>query len=380
MVSMNSIHFQRWVNQFKDTDHEIFWFDIKDGALVPNLDWVETFQNWKYKYPKLKGRHLIKKTFPQFNHFFENSPAKAFEKVLLDIKPDIVHSFVLYISCAPILSVMLRYKHIKWIYSSWGSDLFYYKNIPKFKKDILEVLPRVNYLITDCKRDVNLAERLGFKGELLGVFPGGGGYNFNETDKYIKPLSERSIILVKGYQGRSGRCIEVLKALMVIENKIKTYEVVVFGADPEVETFVAQHKIFNYINLKLYSKTQLLPHERILELMGSALLYIGNSNSDGMPNTLLEAIILGAFPIQSNPGGASEDVITDKKNGMLIQDCLDIEEIKTLIINALNQSNVLEQAFNINQKQIKPKYEITLLRSQVLEAYSVIEKTINDIV
>jgi hypothetical protein len=39
-----------------------------------------------------------------------------------------------------------------------------------------------------------------------------------------------------------------------------------------------------------------------------SVLHIGNSISDGMPNALLEAMGMGAFSIQSNPGKVSEEV------------------------------------------------------------------------
>jgi hypothetical protein len=46
---------------------------------------------------------------------------------------------------------------------------------------------------------------------------------------------------------------------------------------------------------------------------GQSILHIGNSISDGMPNALLEAMGMGAFPIQSNPGKVSEEVIRRSK-------------------------------------------------------------------
>jgi len=378
MVSMNSIHFQRWTNQLKDSGHDVFWFDIRDGAKVPNLSWVKTYQGWKQKFPNLKGRHFIKNKLPKVNKALENNTAKAFEKVLLEVQPDIVHSFVLYISCVPILSVMQKHKNIKWVYSSWGSDLFYFKEFKDYKKDIKTVLPRINYLFTDCKRDVQLAKDLGFKGEFLGTFPGGGGYDFSISDKYIKtPVLERDTILIKGYQGRSGKAIEVLKALAQLVSELKNYKIVVFGADTEVETYLTNNKSIQELDVTIYPKAQFLSHELILELMGQALIYIGNSNSDGMPNTLLEAVIQGAFPIQSNPGGATEDIIEHRKNGLLIEDCLDIEDIKQQIRIALLNSDLLENAFIINQKNIKPKLEINNIISKVLKAYQSIQNNDN---
>ena len=375
LVSMNSVHFVRWTEQLKDSGHEVYWFDILDSGYANKLSWVNQIVGWKQKYPNLKGRHFVKKRLPwlykKINFLFENDTAKAFEETINKVQPDVVHSIVLYLSCTPILSVMKKHEDLQWIYSSWGSDLFYFRNIPKFERDIKSVLPRVNYLITDCKRDVVIAKELGFVGKLLGTFPGGGGFNLSETERFIvTPTSERRTIMVKGYQGRSGRGLVVLKALIQLKKQLKNYKILVFGADSEVLKFSRKSNLEDELNISIYSRAKFLPHKEILKLMGEALIYIGNSNSDGMPNTLLEAITMGAFPIQSNPGGATEEVITHNENGMLINDCENVEEIKGHVISALSNSKLIEKAFIINQMEVKPQFARELISKQVLTAYN----------
>ena len=375
LVSMNSIHFVRWTEQLKNSGHEVYWFDILDSGYANKLPWVNQIVNWKQKYPKLKGRYFVKKTMPwlynKISFLFQNDTAKAFEETINRIQPDVIHSIVLYISCTPILSVMKKHENLPWIYSSWGSDLFYFRNLPKFNRDIKSVLPRVNYLITDCKRDVGIAKELGFNGELLGTFPGGGGFNLSESERFIvTPASKRRTILVKGYQGRSGRALVVLKALIQIKEQLKNYKIIVFGADSKVLKFSIKNKLEDVLNISIYSRTKFLPHKEILKLMGEALIYVGNSNSDGMPNTLLEAITMGAFPIQSNPGGATDEVIVHNENGMLIKDCENAEEIKGHILSALSNSKLIEKAFIINQMEVKPQFERELISKQVLTAYN----------
>lgn len=374
MVSMNSIHFQRWTEQLKSSGHEIHWFNVRDGGFSEKLSWVNQIVGWKQKFSNLKGRSFLKKNYPWFykkiSVLIENNTAKAFEKALLEIKPDVVHSFVLYVSCVPILSVMKKYPNIKWIYSSWGSDLFYYQHQADYLKNIKKVLPRVNYLFADCKRDVELAKKYGFNGEVLGVYPGGGGYELKVFEAQIMPVNQRKIILVKGYQGRSGRAITVLKAINNISDVLKPFSVVVFGADKEVEDYININKLDRKLQLSIFTKTKFLPHTEIIKLMGKALIYIGNSNSDGMPNTLLEAIIMGAFPIQSNPGGASAEIIKHDKNGLLINDCEDVEHIKQLIIKAINEKNMIADAFNFNQDNIKPNLSRTSIAKEVISKYN----------
>ena len=374
MVSINSIHFERWTNQLQESGHEVHWFNVRDGGYSEKLSWVNQIVGWKFKFINNKARVFIKKRWPwlynKLSFLIENSTEKAFEKVLLEIQPDVVHSFVLYISCVPILPVMQKYQNIKWMYSSWGSDLFYFQNQPKYLNDIKQVLPRVNYMFADCKRDIDLAKAYGFDGQVLGVYPGGGGYPIDDYKAHISPLNQRKLILVKGYQGRSGRAITVLKALESLSVKLNTHPVIVFGADNEVEDFIMKRNLNSKLDLTVYPKSAFLPQMELIKLMGQALIYIGNSNSDGMPNTLLESIIMGAFPIQSNPGGATAEIIEHGKNGFLIEDCNNSSEIETLIDNALNNMELIQSACKYNQKTIMPSLDRTTISKEVIAKYN----------
>src|SRR5690606_31155517 len=129
------------------------------------------------------------------------------------------------------------------------------------------------------------------------------------------------------------------------------YQIIVFGADPEVFDYYKSAKINDWPNFKIIGK---ISRKEVLKLMGQSRIYIGNSSSDGMPNTLLEAIIMGAFPIQSNPGGATGEKITHKKNGLLINDPNNTQEIRNLITFALDNKKLLEDAVLWNHENIRP--------------------------
>lgn len=377
MVSMPSLHFYRWVNQLKDTEHEIYWFDVTgSGVKTASIDWVTQITNWKLRSDFI-GRTFVKKHLSQLykkiQKINERDLASSFEEALENIKPDAVHSFALYVSCSPIKEVMEKYSKLKWIYSSWGSDLFYFQNEPSYLKDIKKVLPRVDYMFSDCKRDARIAEQYGFKGEFLGVFPGGGGYTVSSMKEQSQLLQYRNTIIIKGYQGRSGRAINVLQAIKNLKDQLSNYDIVVFGADSDVIQFLNTYKLVAWKNLRTYER---IPHNSILELMGKALIYIGNSASDGMPNTLLEAIIMGAFPIQSNPGGATAEIIEHKKNGLLIDHPESIEEISSLILYAIDDSQMIKKAMAMNM-EISQNVTFEKIRKGVLEAYKKVENNLD---
>ena len=132
MVSMPTLHFFRWSEQLKDAGHEVYWFDVTGMSKpVEKISWMNQYVDWKLKW-NYPGRSFLKKKFKRGYDFIqqwnEKNTAKEFEKYINIIQPDVVHSFALYVSCTPIIAVMEKYKNIKWIYSSWGSDLFYFQN------------------------------------------------------------------------------------------------------------------------------------------------------------------------------------------------------------------------------------------------------------
>ena len=370
MISMQSIHFTRWTNQLKDCGFEVFWFDINDSGYNTNLPWVNQITGWKKRLLKSKGRYFLKKQLPKFyrwfSRFIDHDLEQTFEKVLLEVKPDVVHSFALYVSCSPILQVMNKYSQIKWIYSSWGSDLFYYQNDAAYLVDIKNVLVRVNYMFSDCKRDFELAKKYGFQGDFLGVFPGGGGFKFEELKSYILPFEKRKIILVKGYENRSGRSINVVKALQKIYKDLKDFEVVFFLSSPNLFEYLKANKSEIDFNYQILDNVD---HLKMMKIMGESLIYIGNSNSDGIPNTLLEAMGMGAFPIQSNPGGASSEIIKNGYNGLLINDCESINEIKAQISHFLNNKINLNQSLLESIVKIHEEFDNNTIKSKVITTY-----------
>jgi glycosyltransferase involved in cell wall biosynthesis len=378
MVSMFANHFFNWVNQLENSGHEVYWIDVFDnGAKVESIGWVHQTVNWRRKLD-FTGRQGLKRFFPGIYKMVQSVNEKELSEIvdekIKEIKPDVVQSFVLFSACAPILGVMNKYPDLKWIYSAWGNDLFYFQNQANYLKDIKAVLPRVNYMFADCSRDFEIAKKYGFRGEFLGVYPGGGGFEFNFEDN-IYPVKKRKIILIKGYQKLFGESISVLKAIQESESELKDYEIVVFGADGKCLEYIEGSGMETKPNFKVQ---QNIGRGDVMKLMGQSLIYIGNSISDGMPNTMLEAMIMGAFPIQSNPGGATEELLTHGKNGFLITNPLNVEEIKTLILEAIGDKNFLEKAVMHNFKMIKPILERNYVKNRVLKKYTFIEQSIGN--
>ena len=184
-LSMPSIHAVRWIENLSEAGYDLYCFDVLGKGELPTTIPIQQITDWKKrKLPYIKGEHFLSKKLPalydKIQPFLEVTTNQKFEQLLQEIKPDVVHSFEMQSCSYAILETMQKYPKIKWLYSCWGSDLFYYQNQVKHLAKIKAVLKRINYLHTDCERDFTIAKELGFTQKHVGVIPGGGGFHLED--------------------------------------------------------------------------------------------------------------------------------------------------------------------------------------------------------
>lgn len=333
LIAMPSTHFFKWASHIDLDKFELYWYNIlnmdyeKDNVLFFKKVY-NTYE--KRKIGNIKGEYFLSKKSPRLYNllrpYLEVTENEIVENIIDETQPEIIHTFEMQSCTYPIIDFLISKPNIKWIYSCWGSDLFYFQNLKKHRRLIKKALKRINFIHTDNLRDQNIANKLNFKGIFTEVIPGGGGYDVKFVSKYFQPLDKRKFILIKGYEHKMGRSINVVKALNLLKEKGFEFDVVIFGAYPKVVEYLDSI----YFNSKVYMIGE-IDYKEVMKLMGQSIIYIGNSISDGMPNTLIEAFLMGAFPIQSNPGGATAEIIDHRVNGCLINDPENIGEIETLV-------------------------------------------------
>ncbi|AGC77417.1 glycosyltransferase involved in cell wall biosynthesis [Nonlabens dokdonensis] len=371
LVSMNNHHFKRWAEQLEGQGFELHWFDILDQGKATSLSFMNPITDWKKGFLKKRGRTLVKSKFPQlYNKLVKHYDVTvdiAFSKAIQNIKPDIIHCFEMKIAGLKILSVMQK-NQLPLIYSSWGTDLYDLNVLGIKKEQAREFLTRVDYLITDCQRDAQIAMDLGFQNKHLGVFPGNGGLDISEGHRL--PVDQRNYILVKGYESAIGKALTVMKAIELVPLElIQPFKILIYSADESVIEYVLQSKILSKLAYKIVPRSENVPNKDLLNYMGRAAIHIANSNSDGMPNALLEAMCMGAFPIQSNPGQVTEEVIKHGENGFLIEEVNDHKKIAQLITESLRNTSLRMAAQEYNIGFIAKNYNRDKLRPQIINLY-----------
>lgn len=366
LVSMNSIHFRRWASQLEDTSHEVYWFDALGAeGYISGLPWVHQKTDWRLRIKK--GHYTLKK-IPGFNKINERNIEQAFEAYLKEIQPDVVHSFALHLSVTPLLQVMKSLPKLKWTASTWGSDVYSHDKLGITDHQFRDSLKRLDYVITDCLRDERIIKDNGFNGKHLGVFPGNGGIDFIIPVEELIKCGDRKQIFIKAYDDDIGRGDVIIKSVLNIPKPVlQHYKLIFVGVSNRGANAIKS--IPKDISVEVFARNKPINNSKLLLLLSESYIYIGNSLSDGIPNMLFEAMGNGAFPIQSNPGSVTQEIIENNKNGILIHNPLSAEEITTHITSALRDKMMIENSFHQNIEKIRSRCNRLDLKRQIEEVY-----------
>jgi len=387
-----AVHTGRWIEQIIDSGWNVHIFspspecDLTIHDSIPNearLHLVVKQRRSRIKqtgipYPFKKGDRFRLATTKLFEKL--TSRAERLAALIMEIKPDIVHSLQMqgpsYLTLRAKEIIESRGKKFpKWIYSSWGSDIYLFSSDKEHAEKIRNVLRATDFLISDCQRDVDLAREYCFKGELLGIYPTGGGFEVEKQQRLTSgPTGSRKIIAVKGIMRSEnvGRATVALDALDQCARELEGYHVVVYSAESEALKKALSLKERGRIDLTIFPQST---HDEFVKLLGNTRISIGLNISDGTPNTMLESMMMGAFPIQSDTVSTRE-WIEHGVNGLLVSPD-DPNDLADAIREVINDTEKLERAAKINQALIRERLEREKVRDEVVGIYrSVLEETV----
>ena len=377
----NSVHTAGWISQLADTGWDVHVFDAMEGSLSPELKGVTAYTYYRPLktacnvkkvhsiLPLPRGIGFICHRLKLMRSFFMPSRIDSLTRLVKRLKPDILHSLEMQHESYPLLEVKRRLGGkflMPWIYSSWGSDLYLFGEQKEHQSRIREVLASCDYYIADCQRDVKIAARLGFKGDVLGVFPGAGGFDIARMRKWRRPgrVSKRKMITLKGYSGWSGRADVALHALQLCADVLHDYKIVVYSADAAVDHVAHYISKFSNISFEVLPQS---PREEIIKLMGDSRIAIGMSISDGTPISMLDAMVMGAFPIQSDTVSTSE-WITHGENGFLVPP-EDAVALAAAIRRALSDDELVDKAAEYNTHIAAERLDCSVIKPKVIAMY-----------
>jgi len=109
------------------------------------------------------------------------------------------------------------------------------------------------------------------------------------------------------------------------------------------------------------------PHETLVELFGRARLAISANVSDGTSNSMLEAMVMGALPIQSDAGAARE-WIRDGENGLLVPP-EDADAVEAAIRRAVTDDVLVERAAEVNERLTAERISRDVVTPRIVQIY-----------
>jgi glycosyltransferase involved in cell wall biosynthesis len=388
-----SVHTARWIDQIADRNWDLHLFPTELHHLRPELKGVtvhdvedprhfvrETslrlhdrfYAAFGYDWILPFGRYRATQWVTQWQAQFANR-AWRLARLIDRLRPDVIHSLGLHLGGYLTLAArdFCRKPFPTWIVTNWGSDLFLFGRLTEHKERLAKVLHSADYYWCECRRDVELAKSWGFPSQrILPIIPGAGGFDIERAAELRMPgpTSSRRTITVKGYQDWAGRALVAFQALRGCADLLTGYRIMVYtgGRDPE-PVRIAGELLSQDLDIPVSFVPPRTPHEAMLRLHGRSRISIGLSISDSIAISLLEAMLMGSFPIQSNTGAAYE-WIEDGKTGLIVPP-EDPHAVTEAIRRALWEDHLVDSAAEVNQRVIAERCDRRKLADRVASIY-----------
>jgi hypothetical protein len=306
--------------------------------------------------------------------------AQRLSRYIDTIKPDLIHSLETQGAGYLVAKVKCEFSKDRrfpvWWHTNWGSDIFLFGRMPFHQPLIRLVLENCDYYSCECSRDIELASQFGFKGITLPVYPNTGGFDPDMIDGFRAKsdvASLRKVIMLKGYQGWAGRALVGIRALERCSDIISGYTIVIYSNPDGVDVAIASTLMSQNTGASIKILPENTPHQEIMRYHSLARISIGLSIGDAISTSLLEAMAMGSFPIQSCTACASE-WFEDGVSGLIVTP-EDPEDVEKAIRKALLDDDLVNSAANINYDKIVREANFELLKIKTIDSYKQILNT-----
>jgi hypothetical protein len=268
-----------------------------------NVGIVYDLFNYRYKYRKT----LDEWDFKLFN-YAENvieCVSKRIEKIIRTKSVNLIWIHDLQSGGYLFLDVMnILDNKIPVVATTYGNDLYFFKDIKSHNFKISQLLSRINLLHVETIRDINIAtNEFNYNGLIAKNFSATGHVvNLGEHDDTYDGDKDIYLLIKGSYKYRST-LIDFFRLIESNYSFLLGKKIVIFGGSDE-DFFWA---------LKLRDKFQLdieccrfIKHSDVMNLMGRSKYHLSLTLSDGMANTCKESVIKGCLPIITVHNGFSE--------------------------------------------------------------------------
>ena len=288
--------------------------------------------------------------------------AKRLRALVERIQPDLIHALRIPYEGMLAANAGLR---VPLIVSVWGNDFtLHAPSTPLMRHHTRWTMLAADALHADCERDIRLARQWGLDpAKPTLVAPGNGGIHTDIFFPPARPVEEPIIFNPRGFRAYV-RNDTFFESVPLVLKEIPNARFV-------CASMAGQAEALNWIDkLGIEKSVELLaprPHAEMAEVYRSAQILVSPSTHDGTPNTLLEGLACGCFPIAGDLDSIRE-WITDGVNGLLVN-AGDPSALAAAIVRAVKSKDLRTQAAGLNQDIITTRAEYARNMARAEEFY-----------
>lgn len=284
--------------------------------------------------------------------------ARSLRILLERTQPDLVHA--LRIPYEGMLAAD-AYSGAPLAVSVWGNDFtLHAPSTPLMRHYTKWTLKVADALHADCWRDIRLGKQLGFAVDRPTlVTPGNGGIRTDVFYPAHPPAADPVVVNPRGFRAYVHN-EAFFRAIPLVLEKRADARFVCSSMAGEAQAMQWIHELGIQHAVTLNPP---MPHRQMAEVFRSAQVVVSPSFHDGTPNSLLEGMACGCFPVAGDLESIRE-WITPGKNGLLV-DSASPRALADGILSALESKDLREQAAGLNANIIATRAEYGACMAQI---------------
>jgi glycosyltransferase involved in cell wall biosynthesis len=295
--------------------------------------------------------------------------AQKLRAFINEVQPDIIHALrVPYEGMLAASAFEGLVSRPPFLASIWGNDFtLHAPSTPLMGYYTRKTMKAVDALHADCERDIRLAQTwgLGVDKPTL-VTPGNGGIRVEVFYPPKEPVKNPVIINPRGFRAYVKNEAFFKSIPLVLEKRSDARFVCSsMQGEPQVLQWMKDLKIEHAVQLN-----PPLSHQKMGDVFRGAQVVVSPSIHDGTPNSLLEGMACGCFPVVGDLESIRE-WITHGHNGFLV-DPNSPQAIADAILIALEREDLRREAAGLNAKIISARGEYTQNMKLVGEFYKLV--------
>jgi len=276
--------------------------------------------------------------------------SRRLRALIEETRPDLVHAMRI-----PYEGMLASdaYAGVPLIVSVWGNDFtLHAPSTPLMKHYTRWTMSVADALHADCRRDLRLAREWGLKDDKPTlVIPGSGGIRLDVFYPPPQPVKEPVIVNPRGFRAYVRNDM-FFKAIPLVLEKRPEAKFICLSMQGEAQAvkWVKELNIEHAVQL-----LATVPHDEMGEIFRKTQAVVSPSVHDGTPNSLLEGMACGCFPVAGDLEPIRE-WITQGQNGLLVNPN-DPVSIAEGILLALEREDLRREAAGLNGEIIASRAE-----------------------